>query len=489
MSYYLRGLKMIHQARNGNKASRIRHPTTDDYLSKSFSQEKTSYNLPAVIGISDIANNPDNLLRLIGGSLEDIIREESQVDKRTPETLFIEHRAYKRVLTWHKLREVTPGYTLLVYNEGRKTRELDGGVIRPSRRGVTNIVEVYTEDVEHKINFPILIVKTQTEHPANISMTYRITNPELFYRNRLTIEGGGLKEMVKRVFNSGGRFISNEKSPSEITSEEYDEINQQLLEDLRPRFAEKGIGLKEAKFYICNTKAERVISNIKGIVRRFYEASAETARLQREMEVREKLDEIPVLKAQEERDKVQREAEFGAVVDETRKKLNLEVITHETREGIEDVRILKKVEREKREFELKKIMIEYTSKLFSDLIEVTKKEEDPTLRLYLLGDVRILGQSIAGNNTKYRDFLGELFEHKLKISELESQADAYAKTHPSNVEMAKAFSGLVDELKVSLNDDKLKPAIDYISNLFKSPQKEEASTETVKASSTDTQHS
>ena len=95
------------------------------------------------------------------------------IDKRTPETLFIEHRTYERVLTWHKPHEVTPSYTLLEYTRGRITRVLESGRVRPSRRGITSLVEVYTGDVEHKIYFPIQIVITRRESPANISMTYR----------------------------------------------------------------------------------------------------------------------------------------------------------------------------------------------------------------------------------------------------------------------------------------------------------------------------
>lgn len=464
---------MVDQVQRDNGKSRIRQPDFKDYSS----QAKPSSNVPAILSISDLANNPSNLLRLVGSSLEDVIKEESQIDKRTPETLFIEHGAYERVITWHELHEVTPGYTLIEYREGRKTRELDSGMVRPSRRGITSLVEVYTENVEHKINFPILIVKTQTESPANISMTYKIINPEQFYRNRLTLEGGGLKEMVKRVFNSGGRFISHEKSPLEISSEEYGKINQQLLEDLRPRFAEKGIALREINFYIAGTKVERALNNLQGIIKRSYSATTEIARLQREMQAREELDKIPVIEAQEKRNKVQRDAEFGATVDDTRKK-----------HYVEDENNLHEVRREEVRFELKKKVAEYAGQLFKDLAEVAKSENDPLVRLCLLEDVKILAKAISGNNTEYRDFLGEIFQYRIRTNELESQAEAYAKTHPQPVEMARAFSGFVNELKVSLNDDKLKPAVDYITNLFNDSQKEQATTETMHGASSDTIH-
>ena len=53
--------------------------------------------------------------------------------------------------------------------------------------------------------------------------------------------------------------------------------------------------------------------------------------------------------------------------------------------------------------------------------------------------------------------------------------------------MAKAFSGFVDELKVSLNDDKLQQTVEYISSLFSgSTKKEQSASETIHGAGSDT---
>lgn len=430
------------------KERNIRAPESKDYK--------------GLITFDDLGKEPGKLITLAGG-LENILKEDREPDTFNPKLIIIDH-PHRREFFSREMIEVRPGYTMLVYRNGKKVDEKSEGFIKPSFFGNTSIIEIFTQDIEHTINFPLVVVKSQLDYPARINLTYRITDPEMYLKNRETLGNGGLRNSVLRVFNNG-KISLHKNDPSLITGEDNQKINQQLIDDISPFFRGKGMELKDARFYSLESSAQRAMKKIEGVIKSAYTGSSQISDIKKQSEIDEKKRLIELAEMENRFDKIKRDYKREETVDDL--ELKKVVQTHE--ESMREVTLLGEIKRDEMKYELRKKMVEYTQQLVQDLEKSLSKETDPIIKLSIYHDFTIVGKFVLGDrieNHENRKFVEEYFSQQLRNSEINVRADAYAKTHPSEVEKAKAYAGVINEMRVTIGEDKVREVMDYLHDFF-----------------------
>ena len=236
------------------------------------------------------------LVRIATSTLEQAVDEPIKSSNRTNPSPIATAYSYNELkLMGYEPVRVEPENSLLVYRAGKFLERVDEGQFKPDLFGNTDIVEIYMRDIQHTIDFPLLLKKSQRKFPSTIRMTYRIEDPRLCYEERCT-DIDFLKGLVFSSFGGDLFLLRGERLISKASNKD---MNEELFERDGKEFDSKGIGLKKIEILVSLPESSRKLQGVRRYIGEVQLTALEISKLEADMQVADLENRTRVLEAQQ----------------------------------------------------------------------------------------------------------------------------------------------------------------------------------------------